>query len=820
MVRSKISSLMLTLSVWTFIQSGLFASGKEQFLRFIPTVPLHEQRLYYKSPATISPIEVDATSPQQVRIQILDFLNHNPELKLHCRVAPLDENSEIIAAELCKTSHASLSNVDCIDPKYRTPQFGEIRFNAIGNQSHGYTFHSELPVGKVLLDALYFCKFRNKRGKLISNMVEIQDVYYYQKKMVNRKVQPERIILPPLNSASLPLRLECGVRDQLEPPLPIWADNSFPSPFRWSFCDLTNPDKATPFDCMNRVREAPIRVSEYFEHMVFTNGTLVLFQRTTAAWKNMGLLCWSHLLTSSIFSVYFGGTESKPGTIVYDSRQPYPQQHGIQALSPTSQSIIIRKGPTSGLILVASYRARMTSTTTQWSKDGEPISFDFPVRTAFTLAFPEVILRNHSGTYVLKVQDQTSNVYFRFEVSVIGPPEVVRHPPELLLVMEGNEASFSCLIEGARTTSLLINGVEFPRNSFPHPKELTEQFPHLKDALIHPLDIRDSGLHYRASNLVFTPGSPFGPTHMVTIAASNPYGSAFVSTFVNVLPRPKVIVSPSKFSCRSPCPNTMEYTFDCKLDLAPYQMAYVNQTWDWDGTDVGTLRQQGDARALYLTQDGTQLRLMPVFKPQHVDLFSNSNVTCRLRIYDPVVLEPATSSSSEFAYTNPKWTVYDSRNDPLAQTLLTAQMNLMVEVKPESMNASISWIAVVIIVISILIIIAVLVACVVMRTRGETYLLDKEERAWGIDPVKDLCETEAFRTYERAEEPPLRGSRCSLNDDSAEIGSDADGELDDYNLDPGKFNEEGSFIDQYTTDTHYKGTPRLPTLSRSYDPHL
>ncbi|KAF6775736.1 hypothetical protein AHF37_05349 [Paragonimus kellicotti] len=211
---------------------------------------------------------------------------------------------------------------------------------------------------------------------------------------------------------------------------------------------------------------------------------------------------------------------------------------------------------------------------------------------------------------------------------------------------------------------------------------------------------------------------------------------------------------------------------------------------------------------------------MPVFKPQHVDLFSNSNVTCRLRIYDPIVLEPATSSSSEFAYTNPKWTVYDSRNDPLAQTLLTAQMNLMVEVKPESMTASISWIAVVIIVISILIIIAVLVTCVVMRTRGETYLLDKEERAWGIDPVKDLCETEAFRTYERAEEPPLRGSRCSLNDDSAEIGSDADGELDDYNLDPGKFNEEGSFIDQYTTDTHYKGTPRLPTLSRSYDPQF
>ncbi|VDP69324.1 unnamed protein product [Schistosoma curassoni] len=99
-----------------------------------------------------------------------------------------------------------------------------------------------------------------------------------------------------------------------------------------------------------------------------------------------------------------------------------------------------------------------------------------------------------------------------------------------------------------------------------------------------------------------------------------------------------------------------------------------------------------------------------------------------------------------------------------------------------------------------------------------TSSVDREERALGNDPEKELREKEAFQTYERAEEPPLRGSRCSLNDDSAEIGSDGDGELDDYNLDPGKFNEEGSFIGEYATERHKGPSNRLPTLDRNYNP--
>ncbi|GAA56717.1 hypothetical protein CLF_111407 [Clonorchis sinensis] len=118
-------------------------------------------------------------STAQVRIRIVDFLNNNPELKLHCHVAPLSPDSELTSAFLCRKTSVTANSL-CVDPKTQTPQWGEIAFNAIGNRSHGYTFHAELLVGRVLLDAFYFCKFRNKWGELNSNMVEVQDVYYYQ----------------------------------------------------------------------------------------------------------------------------------------------------------------------------------------------------------------------------------------------------------------------------------------------------------------------------------------------------------------------------------------------------------------------------------------------------------------------------------------------------------------------------------------------------------------------------------------------------------------------------------------------------------------
>ncbi|THD25353.1 putative immunoglobulin domain superfamily (Sensory guidance protein) [Fasciola hepatica] len=364
--------------------------------------------------------------------------------------------------------------------------------------------------------------------------------------------------------------------------------------------------------------------------------------------------------------------------------------------------------------------------------------------------------------------------------------------------MEGKTAEFECEIDVFQSRYLEINGVQFFPASSKNRAALIEQFPYLKDVQIAPLDVQGSRLKYRASNLLFTPGSAFGSSHTVTIIGANLYGFARVSTFVNVLPRPKVLDSPTRYHCVKPCLSSVEHVYDCQFDLTRYQMAHVEQTWDLNGLDVSKLLEDKDDRAEYLVTEGTKLIVDGICPQKYVLQAQDSSGEC------------LTTSFVIISY------VYSAFYSVYFLLLLESDsVPLCICTSVLAATASISWIAAVIIAIVVIIAIGALTACIVMHARGETYLLDREERALGNDPEKELREKESFRTYERAEEPPLRGSRCSLNDDSAEIGSDADGELDDYNLDPGKFNEEGSFIDQYATETHYKGASRLPTLPRA-----
>ncbi|CAL8092897.1 unnamed protein product [Calicophoron daubneyi] len=789
------------------------ATCKNQFLRFVPIHRPGIRQYYYESPGSSSPIEVDATSPQQIRIRIVDYINHNPQIKIYCRVSELDPDAELLSAYLCQT--LSLKGTErCIDPKDRNPVFDNIEFSATGNRSQGYLFTSEFPVGKTKLDGFYFCKFRNKRGEIQSNFIEIQDVYFYQKAMSARALQSPKI-LPELSPNSFPLQLDCGPPSGTEG-LPDWSDDNFPSPFRWSFCEVLWGVKDPLYECIRVVREDPISVRHYFENSILPNGTLILYGRTSASWKNMGLVCWSHLNSRSVYASYFGGNDSYTGPIMYTANVAY-SDHFVRPISPTHQSITLRKGPQNGARLLAVYRANPQSVKATWSKDGNPIPSVFPEPKYFMLTFPKTIQSDYAGTYLLTVEDGFHRAEFRYDVKVVGPPEVLKPPPPLLLVIARSNATFECKIDGFTSIRLEINGIEVLNQGYRR-TELTDHYPYLKDVRIHPLDIRGVHIRYLATDLVFNQGSSFGPTHTVSIVGENPYGRARVSTFVNVLPQPKVTKPPANSACVEGCFSNDEHVFNCEFDLSPYNMAYVRQTWDLNGSDVSTLRIHDDYRAKYLKLEGTRLIVQPVTEPQHVDLFSDILLTCRLRVFYPSVLEEAASDAGELAFLDPKYIVYDTRADPTMQSSLSAPMKLS-RVVQQANSANMSWIAAVIIAIVIIIIIGSLTACIIMRTRGETYLLDREERLMGNDPEKELREKEVFRTYERAEEPPLRGSRCSLNDDSAEIGSDADGELDDYNLDPGKFNEEGSFIDQYTTDTHYKGTAsRLPTLNRSYDP--
>ncbi|THD28332.1 hypothetical protein D915_000770 [Fasciola hepatica] len=150
--------------------------------------------------------------------------------------------------------------------------------------------------------------------------------------------------------------------------------------------------------------------------------------------------------------------------------------------------------------------------------------------------------------------------------------------------------------------------------------------------------------------------------------------------------------------------------------------------------------------------------------------------------------------------------LYDSRWEPnkILMDQLTITRTFTPDPKPAT--ASLAWIAAVVIGVIIVISVIVLTVWLYTRDRGKVYMLDEKEYAHGNDPKLEMKEKENFQTYERQEDQPIASSQYSLNDGDVSVGSDDDGELDDYGKD---YDEKGSFIHAYETD---------PTRLASYQP--
>lgn len=109
------------------------------------------------------------------------------------------------------------------------------------------------------------------------------------------------------------------------------------------------------------------------------------------------------------------------------------------------------------------------------------------------------------------------------------------------------------------------------------------------------------------------------------------------------------------------------------------------------------------------------------------------------------------------------------------------------------------WIFIIIAVILLLLILLLCCCLCCQRNRGDAYPVDEKERKQGLDPEKELADS-GFQDYQRPEDEPMKGSRASLTS-TIKLDSDDEGSLAEYgDLDTGKFNEDGSFIGQYTTD--------------------
>jgi len=92
-----------------------------------------------------------------------------------------------------------------------------------------------------------------------------------------------------------------------------------------------------------------------------------------------------------------------------------------------------------------------------------------------------------------------------------------------------------------------------------------------------------------------------------------------------------------------------------------------------------------------------------------------------------------------------------------------------------------------------LVLLIVLINCYVQKNRGEQYYVDEKERKAGHNPEEELAEY-GFSDYSRADQNPIKGSRASMNFSDKPMESDT-GSLDEYgDIDPGRYNEDGSFI--------------------------
>ncbi|OAF71637.1 hypothetical protein A3Q56_00611, partial [Intoshia linei] len=115
---------------------------------------------------------------------------------------------------------------------------------------------------------------------------------------------------------------------------------------------------------------------------------------------------------------------------------------------------------------------------------------------------------------------------------------------------------------------------------------------------------------------------------------------------------------------------------------------------------------------------------------------------------------------------------------------------------------AISWMWIVFPLILILVLVVLMVMAILYyQRRGSTYNVDKKERATGNDPEKEIADS-GFHDYRRVENPPVGGSIISIRKNISICSSD--GKDDDFDkmgdesgLDPNKFNEDGSFTDQY-----------------------
>ncbi|KAM7533751.1 hypothetical protein Aperf_G00000105684 [Anoplocephala perfoliata] len=446
---------------------------------------------------------------------------------------------------------------------------------------------------------------------------------------------------------------------------------------------------------------------------------------------------------------------------------------------------------------------------------------------------------------------------------------------DLFYALEGTAKRYTCELNAGESDKVTfkvgING--FEADSAEGLRKILGSSLQLQNQPIERLDIdfwlssRDTkGISVEVKNL------EIGQNFRISVKAVNAYGQSLVSGTLRVVPKPALSLAPSRLSCSADCG---EDPFDVQCVPSPavsdqwYNLKIIHQQgWvlartyiietleDPDimkffafnvsnpaiikvspyipiadlvkvsdlPTTVTTVSTgstpDGASTNMYTSASPTRETLQEVLSEKLSRPISDLQLECRFQlfvnnsrakfiVYD---LESAASGASmrkRREIIDKQKKIYDSFNeeDPTLKETLTVSRPFSEVSKPTA--ASFAWIAAVIIAIIFILIVITIAVWLCTRNRGETYKLSKKEYKLGNDPIRELKEKETFQAYERPEEPPSLAS--GMEEPDLEVGSDEDGELDAYNMDPGTFNEEASFIGQYSSPARNSGYPEHHT---------
>ncbi|VDD74144.1 unnamed protein product [Mesocestoides corti] len=812
------------------------------------------------------PIIVDGLFPR-VTIQIVELLNNiPPRLEFHCVVDKLSRDSPITTAQLCfeTPSSSKLSCDDALGSSYLLPE--KYKFKSSGDVYTGYVFTSNWVRDNFPLDATYFCRLGNSNGVIQSNMIEVQDLDSYVAAFSKRKPL-DPVLLDPIVGSHFPLSLECG--NPIYPvDLPAWAKQTFRVPYDWVVCEADVDSQLELRKCYDRSEP----IVSYFDHTVLPNGTLIIHE-LAKDWRPIGILCISSFIRNMVFSAYFQNNDGKPAPFTFITGS-YPNQ--IIPHSPQYDRVTLRSGwhARDAITLNALYTANPKIVTAKWTKDEGPLPLQI-TGSRHSLTFPQDIKPSYAGTYVLSLKTPYETLRFKYEVLVEQPPVIKQDPPRDVFVLQGHQAQLTAEFDGHITSrSVFINGIPIDTLSASNYREslrlLRDSFPYIGELNPEIEFPSESSIRYTVRDLAFTPNSPYGASHTVTMVAANSLGSVRTNTLIRVLPVPEVLHQLSEYSCVEDCFNHTTHRFYCDIELAPYSGLRVVKTWELDGQDLERLDPR-DNRLTFLNHSSREVVLNIVQGDSDFDeLFANVDLSCRFRVFGP-----ETELFAGHMYETP---LYDTKSDPNLHGMLTAHIRKypsslkigvircpLVEYRlslaeidfmplaPEILNtqlqrppvlpstpkrllsspppvrdrcqawsklatgalsvwlvrvhalnvASISWIVAVVIAVLILLIVAVLAVCIVMRNKGKTYMLEREELVRGNDPEKEFRDRAAFQDYERCDEPPVLGCNQSLEDAFQEVGSEDEGELEFYGTDPAEL----TLIVFCDVALHRRGTP-------------